>query len=165
MQGFHSHPAQVTESNRADGLKDTVVPILKKFYELRQADPEKMSEVVFDSLEARVVDLSAHIDISEQDSDPLGELKFSANEYIKVVTVRNHKFSFGGLSGGVVVRLNSQGEFEAVGIVTAERPERLDYDRDGKLERKPIRKIVSDTMLITPIESVKDLYEHARKQR
>lgn len=165
VQGFHPHPLEITKSNMADGLKDAVIPILKNFYELRQADPEKMSEIVFDSLEAKVVSINDHINIEDQDSDPLGKLKFDVNEYIKVITVRNHKFSFGGLSGGVLVRLNDQGALEAVGIVTAEKPERLEYDEKGKLKGGSDHIVVFDTILITPIESVKDLYEYARKGR
>jgi len=165
VQGFHPHPAEITKSNESDGLLDWVLPILKNYYEVREANPERMKEIVFDSLEARVVDLDVHIKIDNQDTDPLGELKYKVNDYIQVATVRNHKFSFGGLSGGVVVRLNSRGTPEAVGIVTAEKPERLEYDKKGKLKSKPTQIVVSDTLLTTPIESVDDLYEHARQGR
>lgn len=165
VQGFHPHPFGVTRSNLADGLKDLIVPILKTFYELRGADLSRQKEVVFDSLEAVVVDINAHIKVDHKESDLLEEIKFQANKYIKVVTVRNHKFSFGGLSGGVAIRINDQGVLEAVGIITAERPERLEYDKKGQLEGGSVHEIVSDTLLITPIASVKDLYEYARKKR
>ena len=165
IQGFHPHPLGIMISNKIDGFKDLIIPILKTFYELRGTDPSRLKEVVFDSLEAVVVDINAHIKVDHKESDPLEELKFQANEYVKVVTVRNHKFSFGGLSGGVVVRINDRGLPEAVGIITAERPERLEYDKKGQLEGKLIHTVVSNTLLITPIYSVKDLYDYARKVR
>ncbi|MEK7138902.1 MAG: hypothetical protein AAB799_01845 [Patescibacteria group bacterium] len=162
VQGFHPHPREITRSNARDGLKDMIIPILKDFYELRTADPLEQREIVFDSLEARVVAVNARVRINTEEQDPLGELKFKANRYIKVITARNHKFSFGGLSGGVVVRIDEKGEAEAVGIVTSEKPVRFGYDKKGNLLSKAERVAIYDTMAITPIDSVKDLYEYAR---
>ena len=140
-----------------------IVPIFKTFYGLREADPERQKEVVFDSLEAVVTGINEHIKIgAEHEQDVESGLKFGVNEYVKVVTKINHKFSFGGLSGGVVVRLNTQGIPEAVGILTAEDSVRLEYDKKGKLMNKKVKIYVSDTMFITPIYTVKDLYEYAR---
>lgn len=165
IQGFHPHLFKITKSNLEDGFKDLIVPILATFYELRMADPTKQKEVVFDSLEATVVSLNEHITIDHQESDSSEELKLKTNEYIKVITAKNHKFSFGGLSGGVVVKLNNQGVLEAVGIVTAEIPERLRYNKKGELEGGSVHEVVSDTLFITPIGSVQDLYDYARKIR
>ena len=163
VQGFHPHPSEVTKSNLNDGLRDLIVPIFKTFYGLREADPERQKEVVFDSLEAVVTGINEHIKIgAEHEQDVESGLKFGVNEYVKVVTKINHKFSFGGLSGGVVVRLNTQGIPEAVGILTAEDSVRLEYDKKGKLMNKKVKIYVSDTMFITPIYTVKDLYEYAR---
>ncbi len=164
IQGFHPHSSEITKSNLADGLKDLIVPIFKTFYELRTVDPSRQKEIVFDNLEATVVKTNEHVKIDHQESDPAERIKFQTNEYVKVVTVRNHKFSFGGLSGGVVVRINDQGTAEAVGIVTAEEPEKLKYDKKGQLEVKLIPKI-SNILFITPIYSVKDLYDYARQVR
>lgn len=164
IQGFHPHPYDIILSNNADGLKESIIPILGSFYKLRTLD----KEVVFDSLEAKVVDLDTHINIGIQGPTPTSEEEFikKANSYIKVITTRNHKFSFGGLSGGVVIRINAKGEPEAVGIVTAELPERLEYDKWGHFKTgPPVVKIVSDTLMITPIHSVKDLYDYARGLR
>ena len=160
IEGFHPHPIEITASNMKDGIKDSLIPILKDFYEFRSADPERQKEISFDSLEAKVVSVDEHIRVNDQEHDALGELKFNVNEYIKVITVRNHKFSFGGLSGGVAVRINSKGEKEAVAIVTAERPVRFEYDKKGQSIDKSVVKIaVFDTILLTPIHSVKELYE------
>ena len=165
VQGFHSHPLDVTISNLEDGFLDSIVPILKTFYELREADPLRQREVVFDSLEATVVDLDAHINIGSDEPNSYDAIRYKTNEYVKVITTRNHKFSFGGLSGGVVVKINDQGVSEAVGIVTAERPERWGDDKRGHLKGEAVSIIVSDTMFITPINSVKELYEYARQIR
>jgi hypothetical protein len=166
VQGFHTHPSEITKSNMDDGLKDVILPILETFYGLREADPSRQREVVFDSLEATVVKIDDHIKINNQENDPSESIRFKSNEYIKVITSRNHKFSFGGLSGGVVVKINDRGVAEAVGIVTAERPERLRYNKKGRLEGDPpAYEIVSDTVIVTPIYSVKDLYDYARQGR
>lgn len=165
VQGFHPHPSEVTRSNAKDGFNDFLVPILKDFYELRVADHFLKREVVFDNLKTRVVSINERLRIATDDYDPLGDIRFRANEFIKVITVRNHKFSFGGLSGGVALRFNSKGEAEAVGIVTAERPVRFEYDKKGQLMNKAEPRAVSDTILITPIHSVKDLYEYAKTLR
>ena len=162
IQGFHPHPLEIINSNILEGINDLIVPILKTFYELREANPLRQREVVFDNLEATVVDINFHAVVEDQESDPLGELKFKSNEFIKVITKRNHKFSFGGLSGGVVVKINEKGEPEAVGIVTAESSARYEHMKvpGGMLVRQ-----VVDTMDITPIYSVKDLYDYARQMR
>lgn len=165
VQGLHSHPIDITESNKVDGIEDAVVPILKNFYEIREADPSRQREVVFDNIEAIVVDLNEHIQVDDYEPGSIEEIRYKVNDYVKVVTTRNHKFSFGGLSGGVVIKINEQGIPEAVGIVTAERSERWEYDEKGRLGGLMIPKIVSDTIMITPIYSVRDLYEYARKIR
>lgn len=165
VQGFHSHPIYITESNKADGIEDVVVPILKNFYEIREADPFRQREVVFDSLEAIVVDTDVHINTDGDEPGSIDAIRYKVNDYVEIVTTKNHKFSFGGLSGGVVVRINEQGVSEAVGIVTAERAERWEYDKKGRLKGERIPIIVSDTIMITPIHSVKDLYEYARRER
>lgn len=166
IQGFHPHPKEIRDANEEEGFRDTVVPIFKTFYERRFGNECVDSEIVFDSIEARVVALNIRVPINDMENDPLSELKYLNNTYFSVVTSRNHKFSFGGLSGGVAVRLGKDGEPEAVGIVTAEKPVQLKYDKYGHLLSScgsPL--MVADTMLITPIESVKDLYDYARKIR
>ena len=165
IQGFHPHPSEITTSNATEGFKDLILPIFRTFYELREDDPARQREVVFDNLEAVVVDVDVHINTDENESSPEKELKFRTNEYIKVITKRNHKFSFGGLSGGVVIKVNKNGEKEAFGIITAERPERLEYDKRDQLISKKALIIVSDTILVTPIYTVNDLYEYARTVR
>ncbi len=166
VQGFHSHLKEIRDINEKEGFRDMVVPILQTFYERRFGNECIDREIVFDSIEARVIKLNIRIKIDDQENDPMGELKYSANTYFSIVTSRNHKFSFGGLSGGVVVKLDKNGEPEAVGIITAEKPVEFKYDKDGRLISPcGLPPLAADTLLITPIESVKELYDYARRMR
>lgn len=171
IQGFHPHPAEVTKSNLVDGLKDIEVPIMDKFYEIRDAELKNQQEVVFDNLKGKVVkpDPNAILNNPLFTDDRKGDLLVYENDsYIKVLTIRDHKFSFGGLSGGVV--LNENGE--AIGVVTAQDIYRFEYDKDGFLINPSkhstsltIKKQNFDIMYITPIESVMELYNFARYGR
>ncbi len=170
IQGFHPHSSEITESNLTDGFKDLVVPILKTFYELREADFAKQREVVFDNLEGIRVKPDPDFvrnDPLLSDEDKNALLEYENDSYIKVVMKRDHKFSFGGLIGGVA--LNEKGE--AVGIITAQDILRFEYDEDGFLVDPfghaifPIKKQLFNTIYITPIESIIDLYDYARQMR
>ncbi len=166
IQGFHPHPKEIRDINEKEGFNDVVVPIFQTFYERRFGNECIDGEIVFDSIEARVTALNVKIKIDNQASDSMGELKYSANTYFSVVTLRNHRFSFGGLSGGVVVRLDKDGEPEAVGIVTAENPVQLGHDKGGhSISPCGSPPLVANILMITPIESVKDLYDYARRIR
>lgn len=79
---------------------------------------------------------------------------------MKVVMKRDHKFSFGGLSGGVA--LNDRGE--VVGVITAQDIFRFELDENGfffdpgsgKIGVE-IKKQFFDTIYVTPIDSIKDM--------
>lgn len=166
IQGLHPHPKEIRDANEREGFKDTVIPIFKTFYELRFGNECMDAEVVFDSIEAKVTGLDIHMKINDQENDPMVKLKYMVNTYFSVATYRNHKFSFGGLSGGVVVRLNKNGEQEAIGIITAEKPVELEYDGEGNLISPcGVSPMVVDTLMATPIESVADEVEYARRIR
>lgn len=173
VQGFHPHPAEITKFNMDDGLKDLIVPVLKNFYELREADLTRQREVVFDNLEGRRVkpdpdSIRKNILLSKEEKKVL--LEYENDSYIKVHMVRDHKFSFGGLSGGVA--LNEKRE--VVGIITAQDPLRFEYDKQGflidpysggRIDVFRKKKQFFDTIYVTPIESVMDLYDYARYAR
>lgn len=171
VEGFHPHPLIVTKSNAEDGFGDVTVPILKNYYEFRTADPMLDMEIVYDSLEATVVKLNVHIRVKDHsgqiDHSVMAQMRFQTNYYFQIKTARNHKFSFAGLSGGEVVRLNKDGRPEVVGIVTAEPPVRMEYDKKGQglHPDKPSRVVVADTIMITPIDSIKDLLDYAKYSR
>lgn len=173
IQGFHPHPSEITKSNMADGFKDLIVPILKTFYELRQDDPLRQREVVFDNLEGRVVKPDPDAVRKNpflNDHEKKALLEFENDSYIKVVVDRDHKFSFGGLSGGVMLNEKK----EAVGVITAQDILRFEYDKQGFLIDPNSGKRIDvfrktkqffDTIYVTPIESISDLTEYARQIR
>ena len=170
IQGFHPHSSEITKSNLTDGFEDLNVPILKTFYELREADLAKQREVVFDTLEGKRVKPdpdSVRKNPALSDEVKKEALEYENDSYIKVVMKRDHKFSFGGLSGGVA--LNEKGE--AVGIITAQDILRFEYDEDGFFVDPfghtifIVKKQLFDTIYITPIESVMDLYDYARQMK
>jgi hypothetical protein len=148
VQGKHLHPYSLLLDDRRFPSKNKIIPILEKFYGIRMVDKFKKQEVVFESLEGKVV----NIDTESIINDPhLGEynkkilLKYENESYIKIRTVKKHPLAFQGLSGGVV--LNQ--EKEVIGIITAQNPFRVYFD----------------TIYATPIESVKELYQYARLAR
>ena len=63
------------------------------------------------------------------------------------------------------MKMNENGEAEVVGIVTAEKPVILEYDKKGGVVDNSAQHSVADTIHVTPIESVRDLYEYARWMR
>lgn len=171
IQGFHPHSSDITKSNMAEGLRDLTVPILKTVYDLREADSSRQREVAFDNLEGKVIKPNPDFIRNNpllSDDEKEGSLKYENGDYIKVLTNRDHKFSFGGLSGGVA--LNEKGE--AVGIITAQDIFRFEYDKNGFFADPhsgvlivSIKKQYFDTIYVTPIDSVKDLYDYARQIR
>lgn len=166
VQGFHPHPNEIRDSNEKEGFKDLVVPIFKTFYERRYGNRCIDTEVVFDKIKVVVTKLNIHVKIKDQENDPMEELRYAVNTYFSVVTLRNHKFSFAGLSGGVVVRLNKNKELEAIGIITAEKPVKPEYDKSGNLVSPcGMPPMVANTIMVTPIESVADEIEYARQIR
>lgn len=173
IQGFHPHPLEIIKSNEADGFKDLIVSIMKTFYELRMADPTKQKEVVFDNLEGRTMKPDPDAVKNSplfSDYEKKALLEYENDSYIKVRMNRDHKFSLGGLSGGVALNEKE----EAVGIITAQDILRFEYDKDGFLtdphggNQEAVtrrEKQLFDTIYVTPIESVQDLYDYARKMR
>lgn len=170
IQGFHFHSREITESNKKDGINDLIIPVLESFYDLRAANPSNQSEVVFEDIKGVIVKPDPDSTINDPFLD--GEqkktiLEFENNLYIKVRTDRDHKFSFGGLSGGVA--LNSRNE--AVGVITAQDIFRFEYGKrsmffgpHGEVIVVP-RKQLFDTIYVTPIKSVMDLVIAARDMR
>lgn len=173
IQGFHPHPSKITKSNKVDGFGDQIVPILKNFYELREADLSRQREVVFDDLEGKRVKPdpdSIRKNPLLKDEEKKALLEVENDLYIKIHMARDHKLSFGGLSGGVA--LNEKGE--AVGVITAQDIFRFEYDKQGffidphsgeRLEVFNKKKQLFNTIYITPIESIKDLYDYARQMK
>ncbi len=163
FQGMHPHPCPVRNSNAADGFPDIIVPILKDYYGIMMRDCLHESEIVFDDLESNVVDLNSHILLNAAEKDAkLGRILYDANFYYRLKTKRNHKFSFGGLSGGPA--LNAKREL--VGLNTAEEAARFKFTPEPQKEKNSSAGIkiekVEDTLFITPIGTVQDLFDYAK---
>jgi len=159
LRGFHPHPYWIRQENESEGFPDTVVDVLTDYYGVIMLDPRKETQIVFDNLEGEVV---------PHDPNPLvPEMRKYENEgFIKVRMARDHKFSFGGLSGGMAAT-DERGE--VVGIITAQDIYRFEYDEHGRfvdpsnnMEIIIVEDQLFDTIYVTPMSSVRDLYEYAR---
>ena len=153
IRGFHPHAYRVRQENKSDGFPDVVIGVLRDYYRFFTQDPRKESQIVFHNLESEVV---------PHDPNPLFKdaLQYENESFIKVLMARDHKISFGGLSGGMVV--NEDGEW--VGIITAQDIYRFEYGDDGMLVNpRSIRRVTNqlfDTIYVTPVENFLDLYEY-----
>lgn len=155
VEGLHPHPFRVRERNLNEGHKDAVVPILKSYYGIVSLDKNREAEIVADRLEAEVIKDKAKIQLGEDRKNQWDELRNSANDYVKIRTRLDHKFSFGGLSGGAVT--NARGEL--IGIITAEGPARLEFDKNGYLRGDSFFvRIVFDTVYATPITGLENFH-------
>ncbi len=170
IQGFHPHPPEIIESNLKDGFKDVQIPILKNFYELRGKQLKNTGEVVFDNLAATVIKPDPGALINNRlllPEEKRESLKYENDSYIKVLMDHDHKFSFGGLSGGVA--LNDSGE--AVGVITAQDILRFDSEEKKSKDEHHNFSIITrknqkfDIIYITPIGSVMDIVNYARLTR
>jgi len=159
LKGFHPHPFRIRQENEAEGFPDTVMDVLTDYYGVVMFDPRKETQIVFDNLEGEVI---------PYDPNPLvSNAKEYENEgFIKVRMARDHKFSFGGLSGGMV--MDETGE--VVGIITAQDIYRFEFDERGRFvdpdENVGVKVVTGqffDTIYVTPMDSISDLYEYARK--
>ncbi|MDP2598903.1 MAG: trypsin-like peptidase domain-containing protein [Candidatus Liptonbacteria bacterium] len=166
IQGFHWHPFAIRKLNDGDGAPDIVVPIMESYYQLISKDPARETEFVFDRLEGSVMKVGTKIEVENEDAADIRKLAHDTNIYFQVRTKRNHRFSFGGLSGGPA--LNEKGEF--AGVVTAEDVARWEpiLPPSDPRERKGTTfsiKSVADTLYVTPVSSVKDLLEYAHRAK
>lgn len=161
FRGFHPHVYDVRQYNATRGQIDKVVDIFSTFYSVRMLDTSKESQVVFDNLEAHRVKPG---DLMVEDPDAL---HYENDRYIKVRSVRDHLFSFGGLSGGAAI--NEKGQ--VVGVNTAQDIYRFEFEGDwfkvdpSGTEARMVKRQMYDTLYITPIQSVAELINYARNYR
>lgn len=170
IRGFHPHSFAVRGLNQLDGFPDKVVPIFENYYGQVTKDLSKESQVVFDNLKGTVAKADPESIRNNRilDKDQKRELlKYESDEYIKVSMARDHRFSFGGLSGGLAV--NSRDE--VIGVITAQNPVKFEFDHDGLFfdpssntlqVALTVKKQIFDTIYITPIQSISDLDDYIR---
>ncbi|MBI2674526.1 MAG: hypothetical protein HYX22_02210 [Candidatus Yanofskybacteria bacterium] len=164
VQGLHPHAYDIRRANKEEGFSDQVVNIFETYYGQLFKDTSQELQVVFDNLEGKRVkpdpdSIRNNPWLSVEDKKAL--LEFENDRYIKVLTARDHKSPFSGLSGGVA--LNGKGE--AFGVITAQNPMRFEIDDQGLFfipgigpaKMGEVKKQFWDTIYITPLDSIKDL--------
>ena len=156
LEGFHVHPYRIREVDMADGYDFPLVPIFRDYYKFSTMNLDKEQEVVFEKLEAKVVVLDKKINLQDADRSFVQQIRNDTNLYIEVRTLKDHRFSFGGLSG--TVARNSK--LEIAGIVTAETQRLEDV---AELDHgMTLKKVVFDTIMITPIGALEDLDQYLK---
>ncbi len=157
VEGFHVHPYRIREKDIAEGYDFPLVPIFKSYYRLGTKNLDQEQEVVFERLEAEVTGVDKKTAIQGQGTGIIQSLRNESNLYIEIKTLKDHKFSFGGLSG-TVVRNNKR---ETIGIFTAGPEEEYDpiaQSQDGFVLLKQVYR----TANITPIEAVAKLKDYLK---
>lgn len=155
IEGFHPHPHLIIESNKTEGYNERIVPVWDMYYNLGTRNLDKKLEIVFEQISGKVVDLNAPAHFGDA-SDTIDRTKELSNTYTMVKADKDHKFSFGGLSG--TVARNIKGEI--VGIFTLGPEE--EFEKEEKIGNIQFMKRVFKTFGFTPIESVADLRQYLR---
>lgn len=172
VQGFHPHAYSIRQANKTEGFPDKEINIFETYYGQVVKDLSKESQVVFDNLEGIRVMPNLEAILKNKlldDEQKKAYLELENDRYIKVLTARDHKFPFGGLSGGVA--LNDKGE--AFGVITAQDIFRFELDEHGLFSMPgggevsviEIKKQFWDTIYITPLDSIKELDEYVKDIR
>ncbi|MBI2058047.1 MAG: trypsin-like peptidase domain-containing protein [Candidatus Yanofskybacteria bacterium] len=161
IEGFHPHPYFVRESNKAEGgYNEKLVSIFKEYYNMGTRNLEKEVEVVFESFTGVVVETDASVFLNSPSGSGgiTNRAREMTNTYFMVKTDKDHKFSFGGLSGTAVK--NTRGEI--VGILTVEKTDFKELEKDENAGIKVVE-IVFDLVGVTPIESVVSFRDYLKK--
>lgn len=153
VEGFHPHPYLVIESNKTEGYNEKIVPIWDMYYNLGTRNLDKKREIVFEQIMGKVINLNASAHFGDT-GDTIDRTKELSNTYIMVKADKDHKFSFGGLSGTVVKNIKG----EIVGIFTLEPSE--EFEKGEKVDGVQYLNRIYKTFGFTPIESVADLRKY-----
>ena len=148
VEGFHPHPYFVRKGNELEeGYNEKPLSIFKDYYNMGTKNLEKEIEIVFERIDGVVeeVDVVVPVNLLDGSRGIINRTREIANRYIKIRTDKDHKFSFGGLSGTAVRNLKR----ETVGIFTLEFQGEFEMQKDASLE--PVFK----TTFATPIQAVK----------
>lgn len=132
IEGYHPHPYYVRLKDEESGKKFQLIPLLKNYYQTVRVDMENYTEIVYEILEARVVEVDSSLALTGQKKE---EISVRVQGFYKIKTKDDHFFIFGGLSGTLV--RNDQGEI--IGDVKAEQ---IQYGEQNKI------------IYVTPIKSI-----------
>lgn len=158
IRGFHPHQKLLIQQNHDKDFPDHPVPIVERYYKnFGRLIKHQISEIVYDNILSIVQETDALIELSDEDTDIFARAKNESNTYIRVQTERDHKISFGGLSGGIVVNEDN----EIVGVITAEQEgfEKIPFDGPFVLVKRVYR-----TISVTPIWDLQELLDFAKYQ-
>ena len=161
VEGFHPHHYFFRESNRIEGgYNEKLVPIFKEYYNIDTKDLVREREVVFERISGVVVETDASVFLNQSGSSGsvVNRAREMANKYFMVKTDRDHKFSFGGLSGTAVKNIKG----EIVGILTVEKTDFKELEKDEDTGIKIVEPIF-DLVGVTPIESVVSFRDYLKK--
>lgn len=171
VNGIHAHPFNIRLSNAYEGFSDRTIPIFEKYYGQETKDLSKETQVVFDDLEGVVTKPNPNSILNNllmDEEEKKAALEYENDDYIKVLTVRDHKFFFSGLSGGAAV--NEKGEI--VGVITAQNPTLFELDEEGFFYDPNtnnltlnIKQRLFNTIYITPVWSINDLVNYAKEAK
>lgn len=135
VKGLHPHSPELQEEKM-------LVPILSDYYKT----PWEPREYVLDILEATVVEPSMVGTYNMAPKKGNGNENDMAAVYLQLKTKEDHRFSFGGLSGGPVVNERN----ELVGIVAQE------IQAYYELTYKGLAYHPWDTIFVVPIEQLEE---------
>ena len=163
VEGFHPHPYFSRVSNRVEGgYNEKLVPIFKEYYNMGTKNLEKEVEVVFESFTGVVTKTDALVNFDESSPGVIGRAREIANTYVMIKAEKDHKLSFGGLSGTAVRNMKG----EVIGIFTLAQKKELEADKE-EINQNPdgpiYLKKVYRTFGFTPIESVSNLKDYLKK--
>ncbi len=132
--GIHPHPPELQEGKNK-------IPIFYFYYDM----PWSKDDFVLDRLETRVTNTSRQISGKSIEGSNLEDI---TNTYVELKTGQDHKFSFGGLSGGPVVNTRN----EVVGVTANETQGGLVLEKEKGIIYHPW-----DTLDIVPVAELKKL--------
>lgn len=157
--GMHPHPYYIREQDEAEGFKYEIIPIFRDYFLQGTKNIGKEREMVYEIIDGKVVDTDVTVkeiqERSGQELRPEGmieDMRNKANLYTQVKISKDHKFSFGGLSGSPAKNMSG----EIVGILTMQDLQRFDYDKDELQKHGAVVATqLFDTVYVAPIKSIR----------
>ncbi len=150
VKGIHPHHPKL----RSDKV---IIPIFQEYYQMIWRNPNRVylisegDEFVYDDLPAKVMNLTKELK-NKNMGIKIESIAEISNTYIELKTDEDHKFSFGGLSGGPTI--NERGEL--IGINSNEIQAHWEIDP----ERRKATYHPWNNMNIVPVAELQKLLPH-----
>lgn len=117
VRGIHPHPTKLQDNK-------VILPIFREYYGVLGRE----DEFVYDTLEGKITKLKVNL-INKNIGGSSELLSEISNNYIGLETNDDHRFSFGGLSGGPTVNERN----ELVGINSSEKQGGWEMEQEGNM--------------------------------